>query len=190
MLLLSLIGFIILLQFNAFAVLVGSASLALVAIYPFMKRITYWPLFVLGLTFNWGGLLGWAAVRGDIQLPPIILYLGGIFWTLGYDTIYAHQDKEDDLLVGVKSSALKLKNNTRPWLFVFYGTAILLITGAGYFSGLNWPFYLAVLISAAQLFWQAGNVNIDDPADCLKKFKSNRLFCWILLTGIILGQIT
>ena len=189
MVFLAIIGFTILLQFNPFAILVGIASLFFVAIYPFMKRITYWPQFALGLTFNWGAFLGWAAVRGDLHLPAIVLYVAGIFWTLGYDTIYAHQDKEDDLVVGVKSSALKLKNKTRPWLFVFYAISILLIGESGYLAKLSWPFYIALVLAALQLFWQAKEVDIDNPADCLTKFKSNRLFCWILLAGIIFGQI-
>ncbi|MFP6761283.1 MAG: 4-hydroxybenzoate octaprenyltransferase [Rhodospirillales bacterium] len=186
---LSLIGLTVLLQLNHFAILVGVASLFLVAIYPFMKRITNWPQFALGLTFNWGAFLGWAAVRGDLHLPAVILYVAGICWTLGYDTIYAHQDKEDDLIVGVKSSALKLRDKTRPWLFVFYTATVILIAETGYLVGLSWPFYVALVFSALQLFWQARDVDINDPADCLIKFKSNRLFCWILLTGIVLGQI-
>ena len=189
MLFLSFIGFTILLQFNDFAIGVGTASVVLVVIYPFMKRITYWPQLALGLTFNWGALLGWAAVKGDLQAPALILYIAGIFWTLGYDTIYAHQDKEDDLVVGVKSSALKLGDRTRPCLFVFYTLTILLTGGAGCLAGLSWPFYVALFLASGQLFWQAGNVDIDFPADCLAKFKSNRLFSWMLLIGIIVGQI-
>ncbi len=189
MLALGLIGLAILLQFNSFAVGVGAASLVLVVIYPFMKRITYWPQFVLGLTFNWGALLGWAAVRGDLQTPALILYVAGIFWTLGYDTIYAHQDKEDDLLVGVKSSALKLGDNTRPWLYVFYGLAITLVGVAGWQVGLTWPFYLGLALAGVQSFWQAWDIDIDNPHDCLAKFKSNRLFSWLILGGIIAGQL-
>ncbi len=186
---LLLIGLTVLLQLNHFAILVGVASLFLVAIYPFMKRITNWPQFALGLTFNWGAFLGWVAVRGDLHLPAVILYVAGICWTLGYDTIYAHQDKEDDLVVGVKSSALKLRDKTRPWLFVFYTATVILIAETGYLAGLSWPFYVALVLSALQLFWQARGVDIHDPADCLAKFKSNRIFCWIVLAGIVLGQI-
>ena len=189
MIFLSLIGFSILIQLNHFAILLGIASLFLVAIYPFMKRITYWPQFALGLTFNWGALLGWAAIRGDLQLPAVILYIAGICWTLGYDTIYAHQDKEDDLTVGVKSSALKLKDKTRPWLFVFYTSTIILMAEVGHLANLSWPFYVALALCALQLFWQAREVDLDNPADCLKKFKSNRLFCWSFLAAIIIGQV-
>ncbi|MEK9677525.1 MAG: 4-hydroxybenzoate octaprenyltransferase [Rhodospirillaceae bacterium] len=189
MIILSLIGFIVLIQFNVFAGAVGVASLALVAIYPFMKRVTYWPQFFLGLAFNWGALLGWAAVRGDLQGPALVLYIGGILWTLGYDTIYAHQDKEDDLFVGIKSSAIRLGAGTRPWLFLFYGGAAVLFSVTGWMLGMSWPFYVAMVLAAIQLAWQAWDVDIDDPVDCLRKFKSNRLFSWIFLAGIILGHI-
>ncbi len=189
MVLLALIGFLVLIQFNLFAVGVGAASLILVAIYPFMKRITYWPQFVLGLTFNWGALLGWATVQGDIGAPALVLYVAGILWTLGYDTIYAHQDKEDDLIVGIKSSALKLGDDTRPWLFVFYVGAVVLIGISGFLMQLSWPFYVALGLATIQAGWQAANVDIDDPDDCLRKFRSNRLFGWLLLAGLILGHI-
>jgi 4-hydroxybenzoate polyprenyltransferase len=183
------VGLIILLQFNTYAIAVGAASLVLVFTYPFMKRITYWPQAVLGLTFNWGALLGWAAASGDLAPPALALYAAGFFWTLGYDTIYAHQDKEDDLFVGVKSSALRLGGATRPWLFVFYAVAVFLMVVAGALAGLAWPFYVAVAAAAAQLAWQAARVDTDDAADCLAKFKSNRLFSWIVLGGIVLGQL-
>ena len=187
--LLFLLGLAVLLQFNWYAVAVGAFSLPLIFLYPLMKRVTYWPQAVLGLTFNWGALLGWAAVRGDLAAPALVLYAAGFFWTLGYDTIYAHQDKEDDLLFGVKSSALKLGARTRPWLFVFYAAAAALIGLAGYLAGLAWPFYAALAAATAQLAWQAGRVDIDDAKDCLAKFKSNRLFSWILLGGIVAGQL-
>lgn len=186
---LALLGFVILLQFNLFAIWVGVASLALIVVYPFMKRITYWPQAVLGLTFTWGALLGWAAVRGDLQAPAIVLYVACFFWTLGYDTIYAHQDKEDDLIAGIKSSALALGNKTRPWLWIFHGMTIVLIGVAGWLAQLSWPFYVALAFSAGQLAWQSGDVDLDDPHDCLAKFKSNRLFGWVLFGGIIAGQV-
>ncbi len=184
---LALIGFFVLLQFNLFAIGVGAASLLLIAIYPIMKRITYWPQLVLGLAFNWGALLGWAAVRGELVWPAVLLYIGGIFWTLGYDTIYAHQDKEDDLLIGVKSSALRLGANTRPWLYIFYGLAIAFIGASGWMTGETWPFYLGLAGATAQAAWQAYDIDLDDPQDCLVKFKSNRLFGWLVLAGIVFG---
>ena len=187
---LALIGLLVLTRFNGFAVALGAASLILIALYPFMKRITYWPQAVLGLTFNWGALLGWAAVTGGLAAPAYFLYAAGFFWTLGYDTIYAHQDKEDDLFIGVKSSALKLGDNTRPWLFVFYALAIALMAAAARAAGLAWPAYAALGLGAVQLFWQAARVDIGDPDDCLAKFKSNRLFSWIVLAGIVAGRVT
>jgi 4-hydroxybenzoate polyprenyltransferase len=184
-----LVGLAVLLQFNAYAVLVGAASLVLVFTYPFMKRITYWPQAVLGLTFNWGALLGWAAATGTLASPALALYAAGFFWTLGYDTIYAHQDKEDDLFVGVKSTALRLGAATRPWLFVFYALAVFLMVVAGFLAGLAWPYYAALAAAAVQLAWQAARVDTDDAADCLAKFKSNRLFSWLVLGGIVAGQL-
>jgi 4-hydroxybenzoate polyprenyltransferase len=185
----SLVGLLVLIQFNDFAVMLGIASLGLIVIYPFMKRVTYWPQFFLGLAFNWGALLGWAAVRGDLDTPALLLYIAGIFWTLGYDTIYAHQDKEDDLIVGVKSSALALGERTRPALLIFYTGAIVFTGVAGWEAGLTWPFYLFLSAAAAQLAWQAGELEIEDPFDCLAKFKSNRLYGWLILAGIIAGRV-
>ena len=179
-----LVGLTILLRFNWFAVALGVASLVLIFTYPLMKRITYWPQFVLGLAFNWGALLGWAAVTGSLGWVPILVYLGGIAWTLGYDTIYAHQDKEDDILVGVKSTALKLGAETRPWLAGFYAVAIAFFAAAGIVDGLGWPFFVALAVGAAQLAWQVADVDLDDAADCLVKFKSNRYFGWILVAGL------
>lgn len=187
--LLAAIGLAILLQFNRFAVIVGAASLFLIVIYPFMKRITYWPQFFLGLAFNWGALLGWAAVRGDLGPPAYLLYAAGIFWTLGYDTIYAHQDKEDDALVGIKSLALKLGARTRPYLYAFYTAAILLTAASGWAAGLSWPFYALLGLGAVQLAWQARDIDLDDPFDCLVKFKSNRLFGWLLFAAMIAGNV-
>ena len=187
--LLLAVGLAVLLQLNPYTVVMGVLALPLVVTYPFMKRITYWPQSWLGLTFNWGALMGWAAVRGELAAPAVALYVAGIFWTLSYDTIYAHQDKADDLLVGVKSSALRLGEGTRPWLFGFSSMAILLMGGAGYSAGLAWPFYVGLAGGAAHLFWQAGTVRIDDPKDCLRKFKSNRDFGLIVLAGMIAAQV-
>ena len=154
MVLLTLIGLNILLRFNDFAILIGVMSLVPVAIYPFMKRITWWPQVFLGLAFNWGALLGWAAVRGEITLAPLLLYVGGIAWTLGYDTIYAHQDKVDDAIIGIKSSARRLGEKTRPALWLFYGTAIILFGLAGWQAELSKWFYF-VLAAAAWWAWGA-----------------------------------
>src|SRR5579862_9357070 len=138
------VGAAILFSLNRISIMLGVAVLALIATYPFMKRITYWPQLFLGLNFNWGALLGWTAVTGSLSWPPVLLYLGGICWTLGYDTIYAHQDKEDDARIGVKSSALALGDKTTPFLFAFYGAAAVLWTAAGTTAGLGWLFFLGV----------------------------------------------
>ncbi len=185
-----LIGFLILLQFNTFAIMLGAASLILVAIYPFAKRFTYWPQFFLGLAFNYGALLGWAAVKGDLGVAPVIMYLGGIAWTLGYDTIYAHQDKEDDVLIGVKSTALKFGESTRSWLIGFYSVIFIALIMSGYVAGLTVPFYIVMAGAGAQLAWQIKNLDIDNPDICLLLFKSNKIFGLVVLAAIILGKFT
>jgi 4-hydroxybenzoate polyprenyltransferase len=184
-----LVGLAVLLTLNPFAWLLGVASLAILFTYPLMKRVTYWPQAVLGLAFNWGALMGYAAVTGTLAWPAILLYAAGICWTLGYDTIYAHQDKDDDALIGVKSTALKFGAATKPWLFGFYGATVALTALAGALAGLAWPFYALLAVGAAQLFWQAAKVNIDDAADCLAKFRANRWFGWLLLAALAAGQI-
>jgi 4-hydroxybenzoate polyprenyltransferase len=184
-----LVGLLILLSFNRFTILLGVLSLALVFTYPLMKRVTYWPQAVLGLTFNWGALMGWAAMTGGIGMPAVALYAGGIAWTLHYDTIYAHQDKEDDALVGVKSTALKLGAQTKPWLGGFSIATVILFEIAMASAGLGWPAMLAVAAVALHLTWQILTVHLDDPADCLAKFRSNRWIGWILLAGIVAGQL-
>ena len=178
------VGLAILLQLNWLAVALGAASLLLVFTYPLMKRVTYWPQFVLGLAFNWGALLGWAAVTGALAWAPALLYAGGIAWTLGYDTIYAHQDKEDDILVGVKSTALKLGAQSRRWIAGFYIAAVAFFAAAGVADGRDWPFFTALALGALQLAWQVADGDLDDAADCLVKFKSNRYFGWILVAGL------
>ena len=183
------IGAAVLFSLNWVSVLLGFLVLILIGTYPFMKRITYWPQLFLGLNFNWAALLGWTAVTGAIGRPSILLYLGGVFWTLGYDTIYAHQDKEDDVRIGVKSSALALGDKTRPWLFIFYGAALTLWGAAGQAVGLGLLFWAGLALTGLHFIWQAGRVDIDDPADCLAKFRSNRIVGWLLLAGIIGGHL-
>jgi len=187
-----LIGLAVLLQLNVFAAGVALGSLVLVAIYPFMKRITYWPQAWLGLTFNWGALVGWAAVRGDLggQMgwPPVVLYAGAVFWTLGYDTIYAHQDREDDALVGVKSTALALGTNTRVWLIAFYSLFVFALLAAGMLAKLGIIYYIGTAFAATHLGAQVRRVNIDDPEACLNVFRSNISFGWIVFASIVAGQ--
>ena len=183
------IGAAILLSFNRASIMLGLAVLGLIATYPYMKRITYWPQLFLGLNFNWGALLGWTAVTGRLAWPPVLLYVGGIFWTLGYDTIYAHQDKEDDARIGVKSSALALGDKTRPFLFLFYGTGAVLWIAAGIADSLRPIFLIGMALAVGQLAWQAARVDINDPIDCLVKFRSNRLVGWLVFGGIIFGHL-
>lgn len=185
-----LAGLAILLTFDATTIALGVASLILVFTYPLMKRVTWWPQFFLGLAFNWGALMGWSAVAGGLALAPLLLYAGGIAWTLGYDTIYAHQDREDDALVGIKSSARRLGARTRPALGAFYAAAVLLFAAAGAQAGLGWPFWIALAAAALQLAWQVRGVDIDQPADCLAKFRSNRIVGWLVLAGILAGHPT
>lgn len=186
---LSLAGLAVLLQFNLFAVVLGAASLLLVAFYPFAKRLTDWPQAVLGLTFNWGALLGWAVVRGDLDWPPVALYVAGIAWTLGYDTIYAHQDKEDDLIVGVRSTALRLGAATKPWLWGFYGAATATLAVAGLLAGLGVAFWPALCVVALHFAWQILRLDIDDPKRCLALFKSNAQAGLLVFVAIVLGRV-
>lgn len=186
---LSLIGLYILLQLNPFTQMVGLLSIVLIVIYPLMKRITYWPQLMLGLTFNWGALMGWSAVSGSLELPAIVLYIAGIFWTLGYDTIYAHQDKEDDILVGVKSTALKLADKTRVWLSGFYSITFLLITYAGFLSHLGIGFFTGMIFAAWHLFYQLKKLDIDDRELCLALFKSNHHFGAIVFISMLFGHL-
>jgi 4-hydroxybenzoate polyprenyltransferase len=183
--LLLAIGLAILLQLNGFAILLGIASLVLVFTYPFMKRITYWPQAFLGLTFNWGALLGWAAAEGELSWPAGLLYAGGIAWTLGYDTIYAHQDKEDDALIGVKSSALALGDKTKPWLWIFYSLTLTGFAAAGALSHIAWPFYAGLGAAALLFIWQATTLKTANGVDCLAKFKLNFWVGVVIFTGIV-----
>ncbi len=163
------------------------ASVPLIVIYPLMKRITWWPQAFLGITFNWGALTGWAAATGGLATPALLLYAAGFFWTLGYDTIYAHQDKTDDALIGVRSSARRLGAATPRWLWGFYGLTLALLAAAGWAAGLGPGFYLLLAAVAGHFAWQVRSLELDDPASCLRRFRSNRelglLVCLALLAG-------
>ena len=182
----ALAGLAVLLSFNGFAVALGIASLAIVAVYPFMKRITYWPQIVLGLAFSWGALMGWAAAFGRLDAPALLLYAGSIAWVIGYDTIYAHQDREDDALVGIKSTALLFGQRTKPILGLFYTAAVFFIGAAGGAVGAGPVFALGLLAFAGHLGWQIARLDIADPDRCLALFKSNRDAGLILFAGLVL----
>jgi 4-hydroxybenzoate polyprenyltransferase len=186
LLLQALVGLAVLLQFNRFTIYVGFASLVVVAIYPFMKRITYWPQIVLGLAFSWGALMGWPATFARLDLPALLLYAGAISWVIGYDTIYAHQDREDDALIGIKSTALLFRERTKPMLALFYALAVALIALAGWSAGAGLLFALGLLAFATHLAWQIARLDVDDPIDCLVVFKSNRDAGLILFAGLVL----
>lgn len=185
----ALIGLLVLLQFNAFAVATGIASLIVVAVYPFMKRITYWPQIVLGLAFSWGALMGWAAAFGRLDAPALVLYAGSIAWVIGYDTIYAHQDREDDALVGIKSTALLFGPQTKPMLALFFGIAVGLIGLAGILAGAGALFGLGLAAFAAHLGWQIARLDIADPERCLRIFKSDRDAGLILFAGMLADSL-
>jgi 4-hydroxybenzoate polyprenyltransferase len=190
----ALVGLVVLLQFNRFAIATGIASLAIVAVYPFMKRITYWPQVVLGLAFSWGALMGFAVMLGRIDAAALALYAGSIAWVIGYDTIYAHQDAEDDALIGVKSTALLFGERTRSALALFYGLAVVLVGIALQLAGARWPAWIGLAAFTAHLAWQIARIEIGDPALCLKIFKSNRDAGLLLFAGLLasalLGAVT
>jgi len=181
----ALVGLVVLLQLGGFAILLGFLSLGVVAIYPFMKRYTDWPQAFLGLAFSWGALMGWGAARGALALAPILLYLGAIAWTIGYDTIYAHQDKEDDAIVGVRSTARLFGERTRVWLIGLYGLTVALFGAALVATGVGPIAFLGLAGFAGHLGWQVWRVDIDDPDLCLSLFRSNRDAGWILFAGLV-----
>ena len=183
------IGAAVLFKLDKFAGGVALCSLLLVAIYPTMKRLTSWPQVVLGLAFNWGALLGYTAVLGRLEWAAVVLYAGAIAWTIGYDTIYAHQDREDDALLGLKSTALKFGRATKAWLAVFYALAWLGITTAGLLAGAEIVFLLVMAAAGAHLFWQVATLDIDDPDNCLQRFRSNRDFGLIVFAAIVLDLV-
>jgi len=181
----ALIGLAVLVQFNRFAVMTGIASLVIVAVYPFMKRITWWPQIVLGLAFSWGALMGFAVTLGRIDAAALLLYAGSIAWVIGYDTIYAHQDAEDDALIGIKSTARLFGARTRAALMVFYGLAVVLIGVALALAGAGLPAWIGLAAFAVHLAWQIRRLQIGDPALCLRLFKSNRDAGLLLFIGLL-----
>jgi 4-hydroxybenzoate polyprenyltransferase len=150
-----------------------------------MKRVTNWPQIVLGLTFKWGALVGWTAARGTLEWPAILLYVGCVAWTIGYDTLYAHQDKEDDLAMGLKSTALRFGENTKPWVGGFYAFALVMWAVAAWLAGVGAFGMIALAGAAAHLVWQVVTLDIGDPVNCLRRFKSNRDLGWLVFAGFV-----
>jgi 4-hydroxybenzoate polyprenyltransferase len=187
--LLLAIGLLVLAQLDTAARILGVASLVLVALYPLAKRITWWPQVVLGLTFGWGAPMGYAAATGSLHWSALPLYLGAIFWILGYDTIYAHQDREDDALIGVKSTARLIGANTKPFLTACYTATIVLIAASMVMLHLSWFGILALALPAALLARQIVKLDINNPQRCLELFKSNREVGLAVGLAILIGQI-
>ena len=185
----ALIGLAVLLQFNRFAVMTGIASLIIVVIYPFMKRITWWPQMVLGLAFSWGALMGFAVILERIDLTALMLYAGSIAWVIGYDTIYAHQDAEDDALIGIKSTARLFGARTHRALVVFYTLAVLLIGLALMQGAVRWPAWIGLAAFAAHLVWQIRRLDISDPLLCKRIFHSNRDAGLLLFAGLLVNAV-
>lgn len=185
---LCLIGLVVLLSFNSATVWLGLGVIPIVALYPFVKRFSDWPQAVLGLAFNWGALLGWPAVLGRLDWPAIVLFAGAVAWTTGYDTIYAHQDREDDDLIGLKSTALKFGRATKACLALLYSVAWLAMVAAGIMAHAGTAFLLGMTAAAAQLAWQVVTLDIDDPDNCLERFRSNRDFGAIVLAAILMDM--
>ena len=184
-------AFLVLINFNKLTIILALCSMPLAFTYPLMKRFTYWPQLFLGITFNYGLILGWTSIENEITLIPIILYLGAIFWTLGYDTIYGYQDITDDEIIGVKSTSIKFKDNPKKFLSICYSITILSYLLLGQIMNLNYLFYAGVLIAIIHLFlYQIKNFNSKDVKQCFSIFKSNNLFGFIILLFIFLGKLT
>lgn len=181
----ALAGLVVLVQFNVVAIGLGIFSLVFVAIYPFAKRFTDWPQFFLGLAFSWGAIMGWAAAFGALAPAPVLLYAGAILWTIGYDTIYAHQDKEDDAMIGVRSTALLFGARTKLWMSGIYALAIVFMAVSFMAAGAPWPAFAGLALAAAMMAWQIAVLHIDDADQCLALFKSNNRVGWLIFLGLV-----
>lgn len=184
------VGTMVLMQLNWYSIVLGASSLGIVIAYPLMKRVTHWPQFVLGLAFNWGCLLGWSATQGTCDWSACLpLYAAGISWTIIYDTIYAHQDKVDDVLLGLKSTAIRFGQDTKLWLSGFTGLMLSGLTVSGMMCDQTWPYYASVGLVGAHIVRQVASLNMDNATDCAKKFISNHQVGLILFLGIVLGTL-
>ena len=188
-LILCLLALLVLINFNNLTILLALGSMPLAFTYPLMKRFTYWPQLFLGITFNYGLILGWIAIQGEINAIAIIFYFGAIFWTLGYDTIYGFQDIKDDEIIGVKSTSIKFKKKPKLFLTTCYLIFIISLILVGIYMKLNTMFNFFILISTTHLFfYQIHNFNFKDPKNCLRIFKSNNFFGAIVLCNILIGK--
>ena len=184
---LCLLALFVLLNFNLFTIILALGSMPLAFTYPLMKRFTYWPQLFLGITFNYGLILGWTAIKGEISIVPMIFYLGAIFWTLGYDTIYGYQDIKDDEIIGLKSTSIKFKGKEKKFLFMCYAFVLILLIFGGYKMQMHNSYYLLTLIPFVHLFiYQIKTFNLNDPSSCLKVFKSNNFFGLIVFLNILI----
>jgi len=188
-LLLCFFAFLVLLNFNLFTIILALSSMPLAFTYPLMKRFTYWPQLFLGITFNYGLVLGWTAIKGEISTVPLFFYLGAIFWTLGYDTIYGYQDIKDDEIIGLKSTSIKFKGKAKKFLFVCYALLLFFFLIGGYKMNFHITYYLLAIVPFIHLFvYQMKIFNLKDPSSCLKAFKSNNLFGLIIFINILIAK--
>ena len=184
---LCFLAFLVLLNFNLFTIILALGSMPLAFTYPLMKRFTYWPQLFLGITFNYGLILGWTAINGQIDLVPILFYFGAIFWTLGYDTIYGYQDIKDDEIIGLKSTSIKFKGHAKRFLFICYSFLIILFVLGGYLMKFHYIYFILIFFPAIQLFfYQMKIFNPKNPSSCLKAFQSNNFFGAIVLLNILI----
>ena len=184
---LCVMAFLVLINFNLLTIILALGSMPLAFTYPLMKRLTYWPQLFLGVTFNYGLILGWTAVKGGMDFVPIIYYVGAIFWTLGYDTIYGYQDIKDDEIIGLKSTSIKFKNNAKQFLFLCYAILSILFLLGGYYMNFDNIYFIMIIIPISHLFfYQLKNFDQNSPRECLKIFKSNNMFGLIILINILI----
>ena len=187
--LLCFLALLVLLNFNYFTILLALCSMPFAFTYPLMKRYTYWPQLFLGITFNYGLILGWTAIKGEISIVPIIFYIGAIFWTLGYDTIYGYQDIKDDEIIGLKSTSIKFKGKAKKFLVTCYALLIIFFLLGGYSMNFNKIYYFLILLPLAHLFLYQIKVNLKEPRNCLKIFKSNNFFGFIIFLNILITKV-
>ena len=186
-LMLCFFALLVLLNFNFFTIILAFGSMPLAFSYPLMKRFTYWPQLFLGITFNYGLVLGWTSIKGDIDLVPILFYFGAIFWTLGYDTIYGYQDIKDDEIIGLKSTSIKFKGKAKKFLFICYSFLVTFVLLGGYKMEFHFSYYLLCIVPFFHLFiYQLKIFNLNDPKSCLKAFKSNNFFGLIIFLNILI----